>query len=394
MQTIKNKEDYMKQKKAVGLETFVVLFVVFGGFGALGSIMGIGNLFNTIMNSAHDLLINTVFFIMAISVVTGALSNLMAEFGIISLLNKLISPFMRPIYGLPGASSLGILSTFVSDNPAILSLAKTESFTKYFKEYQVPALCNLGTSFGMGMILVTYMMGLGGDGIITASLVGVLGACIGSVVSVRLMLGKTKKYYNISKEESKADHSHKADLKNADEMRTVHGSAMERVLNAILEGGKTGVQLGLDIIPGVLCICTFVMILTFGAPADGIYTGAAYEGIGLLPKLGELIAPVTGLLFGFKDPSNIAFPITSLGATGAAMALVPRMLETGAAGMNEIAVFTAMVMCWSGYLSTHISMMDALDRRQFIKDAIVSHTIGGLCAGVAAHYMFMLITII
>ena len=127
----------MKQKKSVGLETFVVLFVVFGGFGALGSIMGIGNLFNTIMNTAHDLLLNTVFFIMAISVVTGALSNLMAEFGIISLLNKLISPFMRPIYGLPGASSLGILSTFVSDNPAILSLAKTESFTKYFKEYSL-----------------------------------------------------------------------------------------------------------------------------------------------------------------------------------------------------------------------------------------------------------------
>ena len=158
----------MKQKKAIDIETFVVLAVVIGGFGALGSIMGIGNLFNTIMNTAHDLLLNTVFFIMAISVVAGALSNLMAEFGIISLLNKLISPLMRPVYGLPGASSLGILSTFVSDNPAILSLAKTESFTKYFKEYQVPALCNLGTSFGMGMILVTYMMGLGGDGIITA----------------------------------------------------------------------------------------------------------------------------------------------------------------------------------------------------------------------------------
>ncbi|MBE6866043.1 MAG: hypothetical protein E7492_03685 [Ruminococcaceae bacterium] len=391
---MENKEDKMKQKKAIDIETFVVLFVIIGGFTALGSVMGIGNLFNTIMNTAHDLLLNTVFFIMAISVVTGAISNLMAEFGVISLLNKLISPLMRPVYGLPGAASLGILSTFVSDNPAILTLAKTDSFTKYFKPYQVPALCNLGTSFGMGMILVTYMMGLGGEGIIGAALIGVLGACIGSVVSVRLMMSKTKKYYNVSKEESKADHSHKADQGADEEYRTVHGSALERVLNAILEGGKTGVQLGLDIIPGVLCICTFVMILTFGAPADGIYTGAAYEGIGLLPKLGDFIAPVTGILFGFKDPSNIAFPITSLGATGAAMALVPRMLATGAAGLNEIAVFTAMGMCWSGYLSTHISMMDALDRRQFIKDAIVSHTIGGLCAGVAAHYIFMLVSLL
>ena len=153
-------------------------------------------------------------------------------------------------------------------------------------------------------------------------------------------------------------------------------------------------QLGMDIIPGVLCICTFVMILTFGAPADGVYTGAAYEGVALLPKLGEIISPVTQLLFGFQDAGNIAFPITSLGATGAAMALVPRMLATGTAGLNEIAVFTAMGMCWSGYLSTHISMMDALDRRQFIKDAIFSHTIGGLCAGVAAHYLFMLFSLL
>ena len=384
----------MKQKKSVSFETYAILVIIIAGFRGLGSVMGIGNLFNTIMNTAHDLLINTVFFIMAISVVTGAISSLLAEFGVISLLNKAISPLMRPLYGLPGAASLGVVSTFVSDNPAILSLAKNNGFIKYFKEYQTPALCNLGTSFGMGMILVTYMMGLGGEGIISAAIIGVLGACVGSVISVRIMLSKTKKYYHISKEESKLDHSRKADSSESDEMREVHGSVMERVLNSILEGGKTGVQLGIDIIPGVLCICTFVMILTFGAPADGIYTGAAYEGIGLLPRLGEFISPLTALLFGFKDPSNIAFPITSLGATGAAMALVPKMLETGAAGMNEVAVFTAIGMCWSGYLSTHISMMDALGRRQFIKDAILSHTIGGLCAGIAAHYLFLLFSLI
>jgi len=51
-------------------------------------------------------------------------------------------------------------------------------------------------------------------------------------------------------------------------------------------------------------------------------------------------------------------------------------------------------MCWSGYLSTHISMMDALEKREFIKSALLSHTIGGLCAGVAAHYLWMLFSLI
>lgn len=383
-----------KEKKAVSLETFIMLIIFVGTFWYLGSKMGMGNFFNTIMGTAHDLLLNTVFFIMAISVVTGALSTLLAEFGAIALLNKMISPLMRPIYGLPGAASLGILSTFVSDNPAVLTLTKNEKFIKYFKDYQIPSLCNLGTSFGMGMILVTYMMGLPLEGVMMAAPIGVLGACIGSVVSVRLMLDKTKKYYKIPKDEAKLDHSIKADMQAKDEMREVNGSVLERVLNALLEGGKTGVQLGLDIIPGVLCICTFVMILTFGPSAQGGYTGAAYEGIALLPKFGELIEPITRVLFGFKDASNIAFPITSLGATGAAMALVPKMISVGAAGLNEIAVFTAMGMCWSGYLSTHISMMDALNKRQFIKDAILSHTIGGLVAGISAHYLFLLFSML
>ena len=384
----------MKQKKAISTETFVVLFGVVGGFVALGRVMGTANLFNTIMNTAHDLLLNTVFFIMSISVVTGALASLMAEFGVIALMNKFISPLMRPLFGLPGAASLGIVSTFLSDNPAVLTLANNENFSKYLKKYQAPALCNLGTSYGMGMVLATYMMGLGVEGVIGATFVGILGAVIGSVISVRLLTKATRKHYGISKEEFHADCSMKADRGMEEEMRTVTGSAPERALNSLLEGGKTGVQMGLDIIPGVLVICTFVMILTFGPSASGVYTGAAYEGVALLPKFGELVAPLTNVLFGFRDASNIAFPITSMGTTGAAMALVPQMLETGAAGLNEIAVFTAIGTCWSGYLSTHISIMDALKERKFIKDAIVSHTIGGLCAGIAAHYIFALISLL
>ncbi|MBQ5314325.1 MAG: hypothetical protein J6K30_09785 [Oscillospiraceae bacterium] len=383
----------MRYKKSVSKETFVALFAIIGVFVVIGRVMGLGNMFNTLMNTAHDLLINTCFFIMAISVVTGALANLFAEFGVIDLMNKIISPLMRPVYGLPGAASLGVVTTFISDNAAVLSLTKNEKIKGFFKEYQIPLLCNLGTSFGMGLILVTYMLGMPINGALQASLTGVLGAVIGSIVSVSLMRRSTIKFYGISKEEARLDRSIKSYRKQENQMREIRGSALERVLNAMLEGGKTGVDLGFAIVPGVVFICTFVMMLTFG-PGETGFTGDAYQGIALLPKFGELIQPITNLLFGFKDPSAIAFPITSLGATGAAMALVPSMIASGAAGLNEIAVFTAMGMCWSGYLSTHISMMDALEKREFIKSALLSHTIGGLCAGVAAHYLWMLFSLI
>ena len=64
----------------------------------------------------------------------------------------------------------------------------------------------------------------------------------------------------------------------------------------------------------------------------------------------------------------------------------------GAYCHNDVAVFTAMCMCWSGYLSTHVAMMDSLKFRNLTGQAILYHTIGGLFAGVSAHFIYMLIT--
>ena len=71
--------------------------------------------------------------------------------------------------------------------------------------------------------------------------------------------------------------------------------------------------------------------------------------------------------------------------------MVGDLVKKGAATGNDLAVFTAICMCWSGYFSTHIAMMDALDMKEMTGNAILSHTIGGLCAGIAAHLLWMLV---
>ncbi|CAK7003234.1 MAG: hypothetical protein PEPC_00120 [Peptostreptococcus russellii] len=382
-----------KKVKAISLETFIFLFIFIGGFAWVGHIMGVGLMFKTMMATAHDLLLQTVFLIMAMAVLAGAISGLLSEFGAIALINKIFAPLMKPMYGLPGASITGVIATYLSDNPAIISFAKDKTFTQYFKKYQVPALCNLGTSFGMGLILTTFMIAQGKE-YIAPALIGNLGAIIGSVISVRLMTKQTRKYYGSEAEEPYSVIVEDNDSENSisGEVRLVRdGNLFQRILDAMLEGGKTGVEMGMDIIPGVLIVCTLVMMLTFGPSPDGSYTGAAYEGVKLLPYLGQKIAFIIEPLFGFQSPEAIAFPVTSLGAVGAAMSLVPEFIKTGVITPNDIAVFTAMGMCWSGYLSTHIGMMDALDSRPLASKAILSHTIGGLVAGIAAHFIFMII---
>lgn len=387
-------EDKISKKsvKVINLETFIFIIIMLVGFIYISNIMGIGIMFKVIMNTAHDLLLNTVFLIMAMAVLAGAFSSLLSEFGVIALLNKLFAGFMKPLYGLPGASIAGALATYLSDNPAIISFSKDKTFTKYFKDYQIPVLCNLGTSFGMGLVVTTFMISQGQEYILPA-IIGNIAAIIGSVVSVRIMTNFTRKFYNYNYKSFKTN----LELNKIEEFRTIReGNIFQRVLDSVLEGGKSGVELGLAIIPGVLIVCTMVMLLTFGPsidPSTGkeVYTGAAYEGIGLLPIIGNKISSILEFLFGFKSAEAIAFPITSLGAVGAAMSLVPKFITDGIITPNDIAVFTAMGMCWSGYLSTHVGMMDALNARNLTSKAIFSHTIGGLVAGISAHFIFTLI---
>lgn len=377
------------KKKAVSMEAFVCLGLLAGSCIATANIMGPVNMINTIMGTAHDLLINTVFFIMGVAVLAGALSEILSEFGVISLINKLLYFVIYPLYKLPGASALAIVTTYISDNPAVLSLAANKEFRKYFKNYQFVALTNLGTSFGMGFIVSAFMVAQGGlmkENLFKAVLIGNFGAVVGSIISVNLMMHYSKKYFKSIGESEEEKEIEKFVLDTREIRR---GTVFGRFLEAMLEGGKVGVDMGIAIIPGVIIICTTVLMLTNGMPEGG-YTGAAYEGIGILPIIGAKLNFILKPLFGFSSPEAIAFPITVLGAVGAAIGLVPQFIKEGVIGPREIAVFTSMGMCWSGYLSTHVAMMDSLKYRDLTGKAIFSHTIGGLAAGIAANFLYSL----
>ena len=379
---------YPSQKKVLDKEVFIFIVLFLGFFVYLGNSMGVTNMLNTLMNTAYKLLMETVFYILAIAVLAGAISALFSEFGVIALLNKLLSPVVELVYGLPGASAVGIFTTYLSDNPAILTLADDNNFRRYFKKYQLPALTNIGTSFGMGLIITTFMLGLG-KGFGTAVLVGNLGAVIGSVISTRLMLNFTKKIYGT---EAPCDLSGEGEAIDVTRFRKIRSEGTaRRLMDAMLEGGKTGVDMGMSVIPGVLIICTLVLMLTNGEPVGG-YTGGAYEGVALLPWLGQKLSFIIQPLFGFQSPEAISVPITALGAAGAAIGIAEKLVQSRLAGAHDIAVFTAMCMCWSGYLSTHVAMMDALKSSHLTGKAILCHTIGGLCAGISANLLFQLLT--
>ncbi|MBQ9824438.1 MAG: hypothetical protein IJM63_08060 [Solobacterium sp.] len=373
-------------------ETFIFPIVLLCFFSVFVLQMGLANAINTMMNTAYRLLIDTVLYITAVCVLMGAVSSLLSEFGFVSLANYVLQPLMAPVFGLPGAAALGVVTTFLSDNPAILTLTEDRRFRHCFKKYQFPALTNLGTSFGMGLIVCTYMYAL--SPVMSVSLgkavaMGLLGAVIGSIVSTRVMLVFTRKYYG---NEADIQYDKEEGGTIPEGMRPIRsGGIGSRIMASVLDGGKSGVKMGISIVPGVLIICTIVMMLINGPSEAGTYTGAAYEGIRLLPTLASKIDFILKPMFGFSSPEAIGVPVTSLGAAGAALSLTATLASKGLLSPGDIAVFTAMCMCWSGYLSTHASMMDSLNSKPLIGKAILSHTLGGLCAGIAAHWLFVLL---
>ncbi len=507
--TLKSK--YKHRIGFYGKAVFCLLcFIAF--FSIFAIPMGLGNALNTLMNTAYELLTGTVFYIMAIAVIAGAVSGLLTEFGVVALLNKVLSPLMKPLFGMPGASALGMVSTYLSDNPAILTLADDKKFRRFFKAYQIPALTNLGTAFGMGLIVTSFTLGMSGslgDKVWIAAVCGNLGAVIGAIISTRIMLIFTKKAYGPDKPALEETYE------EAENTQAFRHKGFLHVLDALMDGGKKGVAMGLGIIPGVLIICSIVMMLTNGRPApqykfvqiqrmsaDGMevvestglieipdkgnyiynftdngttamwmshkqvdenvelsfsfnngrvftedkelyiglpasgwgvnedsryrlvlfkadestktvidlspeynlhstrvysgmipqeaYRGNAGEGVAVLPWLANQISFILKPLFGFSSAEAIAVPVTALGSAGAALGLIPDFIHKGLVNVNDLAVFTAICMCWSGYLSTHVSMMEVLGCREHTGKAILSHTIGGLCAGVAAHWLFVL----
>lgn len=379
-------------KNSISAESFLFPAALILFFGSIGAHMGVANMLNTLMNTAYALLTDTVFYIMAISVLSGAFSALLDEFGVVSVLNYALSPLMKPLYGMPGASVVGALASYLSDNPAILTTVEDPNTLRFFKKYQVPALTNLGSSFGMGLIVTTFMLAISsslGESTISAVIIGNLGAVIGSVVSTRLLLHHAASIYG--KEAPALEHAEHAEGHIPAGKRIVHkGGIATRFMEAMLEGGKRGVSIGFSIIPGVLFICSLVMLLSNGSGEVG-YTGSAYEGIALIPFLGQKLSFLLKPLFGLSSPELIAVPLTSLGAASAALGLIPKLISQQLVTLHDICVFTGFGICAGGYLSTHIAMMDNLHYRSLAGKAVLYHTIGSIVAGWSSNILYTLL---
>ena len=77
--------------KAITTETIVCLVVVVALFTAFAWTMGLAQMFKTMMGTAHDLILNTVLFLMAVIILAGAATSFLSEFGVVGIANRILS---------------------------------------------------------------------------------------------------------------------------------------------------------------------------------------------------------------------------------------------------------------------------------------------------------------
>ena len=65
----------MKRKKSSIWEGVPCLVIILLLFGSIGYVMGVSQMLNTLMKTAHDLLLNTVFYLMGVTVLTAPSAN-------------------------------------------------------------------------------------------------------------------------------------------------------------------------------------------------------------------------------------------------------------------------------------------------------------------------------
>lgn len=255
-------------------------------------------------------------------------------------------------------------------------------------------MLNFGTTFGMGVILAGGVLGIKSGKFAACVGIGSLCAIVGGIISTRMLMWKTKRMYGTTAgvEDKYLNANTKKVPAGYRQIRS--GSPMQRALDAVCDGGKAGVKLGLSVIPGVLIFTTLVMMLTNGpSMVDGqaVYQGVAYEGTGLLTMLGDKLAFILKPMFGLVNPQSLGLPLTSLGAAGASLAGAKQMADAGTIGMHDMTVYFAIAWCWAGFVSSHASVADALKVRELTTFAMLAQLIGGLAAGVLANYMALLL---
>ena len=255
----------------------------------------------------HDLL--TVLF--SIFLFAGLFLPLLLNFGLLEFFGALLTKLMRPVFKLPGRSSIDCITSWLGDGTLGIMLTSKQYEDGFYTEREAATISTTFSAVSITFSLVVInTVGLGNMFVpfyLTVSIAGIVAAII--IPRIYPLSKKKDTYYN--GENKKIDESIPSGYTSFSwgyEQAITKARKNSSIKEFFTDGAKNVLEMWIGVLPVVMCMATIALIIANYTPVFKIL------GIPFIPLLQLLQVPEAAqasqtLVVGFADmllPSVVA----------------------------------------------------------------------------------------
>lgn len=255
----------------------------------------------------NDLL--TVLF--SIFLFAGLFLPLLLNFGLLEFFGALLTKVMRPVFKLPGRSSIDCITSWLGDGTLGIMLTNKQYEDGFYTEREAATISTTFSAVSITFSLVVInTVGLGNMFIpfyLTVTFAGIVAAII--IPRIYPLTKKKDTYYNGKTE--KIDESIPkgySSLSWGYEQAIIKARKNSSVKEFFADGGKNVLDMWIGVLPVVMCMATIALIIATYTPVFKIL-GLPFVPILHLLQVPEALAASQTLVVGFADmllPSVVA----------------------------------------------------------------------------------------
>ena len=255
----------------------------------------------------HDLL--TVLF--SIFLFAGLFLPLLLNFGLLEFFGALLTKVMRPLFKLPGRSSIDCITSWLGDGTLGIMLTNKQYEDGFYTEREAATISTTFSAVSITFsLIVINTVGLGNMFVpfyLTVTFAGIVAAII--VPRIYPLSKKKDTYYN--GETKKLDESIPEGytaLSWGYEQAIIKARKNSSISEFFIEGAKNVLEMWFGVLPVVMCMATIALIIATYTPLFKIL-GVPFIPILQLLQVPEAVQASQTLVVGFADmllPSVVA----------------------------------------------------------------------------------------
>lgn len=258
-------------------------------------------------------LINDLF---AIFLFAGILLPFLTDFGLLELIGSLLTPFMRPVFGLPGRASIDCIASWVGDGTIGVALTNKQYEEGYYDKKEATVIATtfsaVSITFSLVVIGQVGLAHLFGPYYLTVAAAGIVAAIILPRIPPLSNINKTY-YHGIKKDKGEEVPEGYTNASWGLELAVEKANESLSIKDILLKGTTSVVDLWLGVFPVIMAFGTLALVIVEFTP---IFEWLGMPFIPLLKLLGVPYAVEASqtVMVGFADmflPSVIAANIPS-----------------------------------------------------------------------------------